>query len=68
MVVNLFQLQVSLNCFEGDSERKLTNDDLSKLKYLECVIKESLRIFPPVPMFARVSSEEIQIGILKELW
>lgn len=67
MVVNLFQLQVSLNCFEGDSERKLTNDDLSKLKYLECVIKESLRIFPPVPMFARVSSEEIQIGILKEL-
>lgn len=63
----MFQLQVSLNCFEGDSERKLTNDDLSKLKYLECVIKESLRIFPPVPMFARVSSEEIQIGILKEL-
>ncbi len=50
---------------QGDSERHLTNDDLNALSYLECVIKESQRIFPPVPMFGRETSEKIEIGTLK---
>lgn len=28
--------------------------DVVDLKYLECVLKESMRLYPPVPMIARV--------------
>ena len=44
--------------FGGDTERPITMDDTKKMKYLECVIKESLRIFPSVPMVARVTTED----------
>lgn len=40
----------------------LSHDDLANLKYLECVIKESMRIFPPVPFFGRILSEDTQVG------
>jgi docosahexaenoic acid omega-hydroxylase len=32
----------------GDSDRQMTNDDLKDLPYLECVLKEALRLFPSV--------------------
>ena len=47
----------------GESERHLTNDDLHALEYLECVIKESMRILPPVPFIGRKISEDCTIGI-----
>lgn len=45
----------------GDSNRVATMNDLAELKYLERVIKESMRIFPPVPFFGRKLSDDLEI-------
>ncbi|XP_010399873.3 cytochrome P450 4V2 [Corvus cornix cornix] len=41
-----------------NTERSVTIDDLKNLRYLECVVKEALRLFPSVPMFARTLRED----------
>nr|XP_021411583.1 cytochrome P450 4V2 [Lonchura striata domestica] len=41
-----------------DAERPVTVDDLKNLRYLECVVKEALRLYPSVPMFARTLRED----------
>ncbi|KAI4464344.1 cytochrome p450 family 4 [Holotrichia oblita] len=40
-------------------------NNLPELKYLECVIKESLRMFPSVPFIIRTIEQEIQIDQYK---
>lgn len=48
--------------FQGDQERVPTMNDLRQMKYLEQCIKESLRMYPSVPILARSISEDIQMG------
>ncbi|XP_037503779.2 cytochrome P450 4c3 isoform X2 [Rhipicephalus sanguineus] len=48
--------------FADDKQRSVTVEDIKKLKYLDCVIKESLRLYPPVPLVARNIDEDVHIG------
>lgn len=44
--------------FGDDFDRDISMEDIKEMKYLECVIKESLRLFPSVPLFSRNLSED----------
>lgn len=50
-----------LNSIFGDSNRACTFADTLEMKYLERVILESLRMYPPVPIIARELEEDVQI-------
>jgi len=45
--------------FGEDKTRDITSEDLTKLKYLECCIKEALRIYPSAPFIARTTVEDL---------
>ena len=45
----------------GDSDRPVTMNDLLHLKYLECCIKEALRLYPSVPMLGRTLSQNVTL-------
>ncbi|KAL3265343.1 hypothetical protein HHI36_009551 [Cryptolaemus montrouzieri] len=44
--------------FGSNIERETTWKDISEMKYLEQVIKETLRMYPPVPVYTRQVTKE----------
>nr|CAD7395963.1 unnamed protein product [Timema cristinae] len=51
-----------LNYVLGDYDRRLVMKDFQNLKYLECCIKEALRLYPSVPFIARQLKQDVKIA------
>ncbi|XP_055948472.1 cytochrome P450 4V2-like isoform X2 [Argiope bruennichi] len=47
--------------FEDDTKRPVTDKDLNDLQYLDCVLKETLRLYPSAPWFGRHIPEDTNI-------
>lgn len=48
--------------FGDDTETPATMKNLLDMRYLECCIKDALRLFPSVPMMARMVGEDVTIS------
>ncbi|CAL8113624.1 unnamed protein product [Orchesella dallaii] len=48
--------------FNGDPSKRLTNEDLNKLPYLDLCLKECLRMFPGVPFFPRELGSDLELA------
>ncbi|XP_014897490.1 cytochrome P450 4V8 [Poecilia latipinna] len=59
------KVQQELHEVFGTSGRPINTEDLKKLRYLECVIKEALRLFPSVPFFARSLCDDCNLNGFK---
>lgn len=44
------------------ADQDLQDDDYQHLKYLERVLKETMRLFPTVPTIARIATDSFQMG------
>lgn len=51
-----------LNEVFGNDERTPSLSDLRRLKYLEQCIKETLRLYPSVPLMSRTLTEDAKLG------
>ncbi|XP_022710511.1 cytochrome P450 4c3-like [Varroa jacobsoni] len=47
--------------FGNDNDGSITQDDLSKMKYIERCIKEAQRLYPSVPLIARFVNQDLMI-------
>ncbi|KAI8440043.1 hypothetical protein MSG28_001470 [Choristoneura fumiferana] len=52
-------LEEQMEILGDDLERDPTFSELQQMKYLECVIKESLRLYPSVPIIERLITRDV---------
>lgn len=46
----------------GDSNRPVTFEDIQNLKYLDQVVHETWRLYPPIPLIAKQPTKDIELG------
>ncbi|XP_064458383.1 cytochrome P450 4c3-like [Ornithodoros turicata] len=52
-----------LDAVFGDGpDGSVSHEDIKQLKYMDCVVKEALRLYPPLPIIAREFQTDTQIG------
>lgn len=51
-----------MDCIFQGSDRPATLHDLNRMEYLDRVVKEVLRLYPPTVAIGRVVSEDIKLG------
>lgn len=51
--------------FRDNVDAKVTVSDLQDMKYLDLVIKETLRMYPSVPLIGRELPEDLEWGSIK---
>ncbi|GMT34991.1 hypothetical protein PFISCL1PPCAC_26288, partial [Pristionchus fissidentatus] len=51
-----------LNVLGNDVDRDLTREDIGKLVYLERCVKETMRLYPPVPFVSRQLQNDLKMG------
>lgn len=51
-----------LNAVFSNSKRKVTYEDIQNLRYLEQVIQETWRLFPPIPLIGKKPTADIELG------
>ncbi|KAE8752497.1 Cytochrome P450 CYP4, partial [Frankliniella occidentalis] len=56
------QLVQEMHDLFGDSDRPASSQDLQNMRYTERVIKETLRLYPSVPLFARLVKEDLPVS------
>ncbi len=64
----LHKVQAELNdIFQGDTDRYVTADDIGRMKYLSCCIKESMRLYSTIPAVSRTSDVDLVFDVSKAL-
>jgi cytochrome P450 len=56
-----------IKCVFGSSDAPIDYESLNECKYLDFVVKETMRLFPVLPASAREATEDIEAGELMQL-
>lgn len=51
-----------IEIFGNEKDTPVTADHLKNMKYLDCTIKETFRIYPPVPIISRTLKGDLEIN------